>query len=261
MSVAAAPEEEQALAALAAVRASIDELDAIAGRLARSASPTADRGTTSPAGFGSTGRVPRLRTAARRPRPAERSRSKQQRAAPGEKAHSALRPQPVDAPPLTSRILPSGPSAVERRPLAEASRARCRRLEALDQLGELLGRREGGFGGGGDRECSGGGGLRGKLDASRSRPTSSSATASVGSIDPAEQDLSPGRSSPGGSRCSARARRRRDRPPAEGGSRGRPVRTALPRKQRAPSQPRFVSTCSAPPRLGSSADGQSRTRP
>lgn len=37
VSVAAAPEEEQALAALAAVRASIDELDAIAGRLARSA--------------------------------------------------------------------------------------------------------------------------------------------------------------------------------------------------------------------------------
>ena len=33
----AAPEEEQALAALGAVRASIDELDAIAGRLARSA--------------------------------------------------------------------------------------------------------------------------------------------------------------------------------------------------------------------------------
>ncbi len=33
----AAPEEERALAALAAVRASIDELDAIAGRLARSA--------------------------------------------------------------------------------------------------------------------------------------------------------------------------------------------------------------------------------
>ena len=37
VSVAAAPEEDQALAALAAVRASIDELDAIAGRLARSA--------------------------------------------------------------------------------------------------------------------------------------------------------------------------------------------------------------------------------
>lgn len=37
VSVEAAPEEEQALAALAAVRASIDELDAIAGRLARSA--------------------------------------------------------------------------------------------------------------------------------------------------------------------------------------------------------------------------------
>lgn len=36
-SVEAAPEEEQALAALAAVRASIDELDTIAGRLARSA--------------------------------------------------------------------------------------------------------------------------------------------------------------------------------------------------------------------------------
>jgi hypothetical protein len=37
LSVEAAPEEEQALAALAAVRASIYELDAIAGRLARSA--------------------------------------------------------------------------------------------------------------------------------------------------------------------------------------------------------------------------------
>jgi hypothetical protein len=35
--IEAAPEAEQALAALAAVRASIDELDAIAGRLARSA--------------------------------------------------------------------------------------------------------------------------------------------------------------------------------------------------------------------------------
>jgi hypothetical protein len=37
VSVDAGPEEDQALAALAAVRASIDELDAIAGRLARSA--------------------------------------------------------------------------------------------------------------------------------------------------------------------------------------------------------------------------------
>jgi hypothetical protein len=37
VAVEVAPEGEQALAALAAVRASIDELDAIAGRLARSA--------------------------------------------------------------------------------------------------------------------------------------------------------------------------------------------------------------------------------
>lgn len=37
VSVDAAPEDQQALAALAAVRASIDELDGIAGQLARSA--------------------------------------------------------------------------------------------------------------------------------------------------------------------------------------------------------------------------------
>ncbi|MGH2952573.1 MAG: hypothetical protein ACRDK9_00950 [Solirubrobacterales bacterium] len=37
VSAEAAPDDEQALSALAAVRASIDELDAIAGRLARSA--------------------------------------------------------------------------------------------------------------------------------------------------------------------------------------------------------------------------------
>lgn len=37
VSAETAPEEDQALAALASVRASIDELDAIAGRLARSA--------------------------------------------------------------------------------------------------------------------------------------------------------------------------------------------------------------------------------
>lgn len=37
VSVEAAPEEDQALAALAAVRVSIDELEVIAGRLARSA--------------------------------------------------------------------------------------------------------------------------------------------------------------------------------------------------------------------------------
>ena len=92
-------------------------------------------------------------------------------------------------------------------------------------------------------------------DALRLRPTSSSGTASVGSIDPAEQGLSPGRSSPGAPRCSARA------VGAGPWGVGRPVGTALPRKQRAPSQPRFASTCSAPPRLGSSADRQSRTRP
>src|SRR5215208_5352775 len=50
-----------------------------------------------------------------------------------------MRPQPVAAPPLTSRILPSGSCAVERRPLAVARSALgAGLLEAVDQLGEPL---------------------------------------------------------------------------------------------------------------------------
>src|SRR5215207_8950350 len=50
-----------------------------------------------------------------------------------------MRPQPVAAPSLTAGILPSGSSAVERRPWAEARSALgVGLLEAGDQRGELL---------------------------------------------------------------------------------------------------------------------------